>query len=338
MNTQMRFSQGRIIIGGALVLLSIFLFGFLRIQATQVSNVPSVALPIAPTSVHRAALSNDLIYLLYLQDTTIKSYSMISGAPAQELDISGNGVVPLMRSVQDFIIDTKGNMHILAFVMPMKESGIIRYDRAKADYSWLRLSRPVYAYHIEMDSQSNYYLLGFDSELSESLASGRTVAEKTNIVHKFSFDGQYIASFLPVNSPSRQEFAGFLASVVARSNFVVSSDNEVYYLQREINASVRASNARGIVYRAREDSPVTIFEPSKPENCWLAGIHKYNDQLALEWAEMGAVMSRRVTRKDGSNIALISEAQILAMKEGIIAALTPVQATRSFAISFIAAP
>ena len=302
-------------------------------------NIPMEDLPKLPTHTKKASINKDWIYFLPIGSASIFEYSLTNDA-TQYFNISANGIVPLMGDVSDFIVDSKGNLHILAFLMPMKESGIIRYNRTTAQYSCLYLNKPIYAYHLDLDSRGNYYLLGFEPGLERSWANGQSVPEMTNIVHKYSPDGRYITSFLPVHTPaSEDEFTDLFSLINDRNNFAVLPNGDVYFYQHEMLADP-PWNAKGMIHIIDgQNYSSTLVEPIVPENCYLRGIHKYQGQIAYDWAKLGDVLSKFLTLEDGTNIIpLPKSGQVYALNDDIIAMQIIDREANNIYISIISMP
>jgi hypothetical protein len=327
----------RIVAVTIVLVLSIGLTCLITSAQTNQSRDVSKGFQINPGKIYRAAFSTDSIYFLSLGGTSISGYSLI-GEPDQNLDIAANGVVPLAKDVQDFVLDPKGNLHILAFVMPMDDSGVVRFDKATAQYSCVFLSKPIHAYHMDMDSQGNYYLLGYEHEFSESMSHGQGLPKTINLAHKYSANGRYIGSFLPIASPStKQEFSELLTSLIARNNFAVLPSGDVYYnhFEKKIGSNTPPWDCPRTIYHANgQNFSSDTIEPQKPNNCWLASIHKHGNQLVYGWAEMKGTASKQATRQDGTTIGTIPMGgRIIAVDDDKAAILTP--GPEAFYISFI---
>jgi hypothetical protein len=291
-----------------------------RISFLWSSPLSDLKVPLQ-TPVSKAAISEDRLYLLPLSSTSITGFSL-TGQSSLHLDLADTGIVKLMGTVQDFVLDSRNTIHCVAFTMPEKESHIIRFDGATATYSLVRMSKPVYAYRVDLDAQSNYYLLGFEPSVSKQILAGNPHSGTTYLVHKFAPNGQYLGSFLPIGTPvTANEFTNWLSAISQRNSFAVLGDGEVYFYQASIDGKTPPWKEKGIVQRLNSKMSTEVVEPLPPTNRWLVGIHKFDGEIAFEWAPIQGQSSNILTRLDGQVLGTIpGGSAILAIKDGIVAA------------------
>jgi hypothetical protein len=268
-----------------------------------------------PTQVlRRTMIANGVLYSLSNGSSSVVGHPL-NGDPNQYYDVGKSGVM-LMSGISDFLLDIQGNLHFLAYRLPEKNSCVVVYDRAKSDYRVVILGKPLYAQHIEIDAQGNYYLLGIDPSLSDSILKGQKYAPNTYLVHKYLPTGEYIASYLPVNSPTNaDEFRSFISMLSRPNSFMVLPSGEAYFYQLVIDSKTAPWNLPRTIYYIDLAGIAHSIEPTSPPNNWLVGIHKFRGDVAFEWAGRQASESKLIMRKNGSLLGRVPGGRILAASD-----------------------
>jgi hypothetical protein len=274
---------------------------------------------IVPATVWKATIENDSLLILALNDTAVTEYSL-DGRTSQRLSLETDNV-RLMGGVLDFVSDEQNNIHCLAYTLPEKEIGIIKVNRFTGAHNLIHLNKRVGAFRLDMDPQGNYYLLGFEPELRKSIVEGTARSGTMYLVHKYSSNGQYIASFLPMALPiAKGDFQKIQNSAADRSHFAVLPNGQIFFFQSNADSTTPPWSALGIVYVVDEMGNVTQSKLQAPQGHFLAGIHKHKGEILFEWSPPTAFATKRLEKGDGSLVKTVPEGgRILAISDLLVA-------------------
>jgi hypothetical protein len=282
---------------------------------------------------NRVVIQHQMIYVLGRQDSKVRVYRQ-DGTLADYYEFSNNGVVTLMRDVQDFCIGPDGSCYALAYVMPEKISCIIRYDAQHGSFRLIRLTKEIYAYRLDMDAQGNYYVLGHDASVGEALMLHRGVmrSNRISLVHKFGSDGSYLRSVLEVAAPANtDEYRVLLSSIAERNNFVALANGSVCYLARNVGDPKDRK-----VYCVDSGGITSESVPNMQQGQRLMGLHKSGQELLIELSGSKAVSPTMLVKQDGTVVGRIpTPGRILATENGIVATVIQGQAGSEIAFSSI---
>ena len=225
----------------------------------------------------------------------ISRYSA-DGAVLETLYIGSRDGVRIHGSM-DFRLDTADEVHTLVFqtlndsVAPF-HSTILKSEEGGVTHTPVYLDRSMQAWHIEMDQEGNYYLLGVETNRHMELGSNNSSLSSIHVIHKFSPEGTFLSSHCPLaKGPSPEEYLrDVLSSVMGQSNFVVLPDGEIWYLHtiQTRNSPDPITDWPRYLYRVYPNGDGSALEvrlsPPRP-SYQLFGIHKDSSALMVEWMD-----------------------------------------------------
>ena len=218
------------------------------------------------------------------------------GAVLETLYIGSRDGVRIHSSM-DFCLDTADEVHTLVFQtlndpVVRFHSTILKSEEGGVTHTPVYLDRSMQAYHIEMDQEGNYYLLGVETNRHLEFSSNNSSLSSIHVIHKFSPEGTFLSSHCPLaTGPSPEEYdLDVLDSVMGQSNFVVLPDGEMWYLHtiKKRNVPDPITDWPRYLYRVYPNGDGSALEvrlsPPRP-SYQLFGIHKESSALMVEWID-----------------------------------------------------
>jgi len=269
-----------------------------------------------PTRVQKIALSNDgLLYILGKQQTAIRIYSA-DGSLQRSLEIDPTHGLNLQGSEPiDFFVDARGDIYCLIFRPDIadRRSGLVRIDKAGEESTVISLNKPLYAFQMNKDSAGNFYLLGFETNINKSIALEKELPPTVYLVHKFSPDGQYLGSLLPVKGTSVDKL--LVNAMYLSSSFAVLPNGEVWFFEQRVDSQLPPWQNVWSVHRVDKEGFAARVDPVSLPDHFIVGIHEYAGDVAFEWANFKEISSLRLlTRIDGTSIGTVEGGSIKAIK------------------------
>ena len=202
-----------------------------------------------------------------------------------------------IHSSMDFCLDTADEVHTLVFEALNDpavrfHSTILKSEEGGVTHTPVYLDRSMQAWHIEMDQEGNYYLLGVETNRHLELVSNNSSLSSIHVIHKFSPEGTFLSSHCPLaKGPSPEEYGlDVFDSVMGQSNFVVLPDGEIWYLHtiQKRNVPNPITDWPRYLYRVYPNGDGSALEvrlsPPRP-SYQLFGIHKDSSALMVEWID-----------------------------------------------------
>jgi hypothetical protein len=269
-----------------------------------------------PTGIKKATFSNDgLVYILAKRETSIRVHSA-DGSPRQSLIIDPTNSLKLQGGEpQDFIVDANGDIYCLTFCpeLPNHQSGIVRINKMGSESTIISLSKPLDAFQMNRDLAGNFYLLGFERSINKSMAQNEDLPSTVYIVHKFSPNGKYLGSLLPIKGTSVDDM--LYNAMRIPSSFVVLPNGEVWFFELRVDFTIPPWQNLWAVHRVDTKGFAARVDPTSPANYFLMGIHEYNGDVAFEWVNMKSSLLRLLTRIDGTRIGAVEGGAIKAISK-----------------------
>lgn len=212
----------------------------------------------------------------------------------------------VVRETLDFAIDSAGNIHALVISGPAKSSRacVVKFGDASTA-SIVNLDRPMAAYGLEIDELGNYYFLGVELSAIRELEQDQLEASAVKLIHKFSSNGSYVASFFQPKAEgkvSREELRRVTQCLYDNGNFVPLENGEMWFLYADKRSGVQSPfEWSRSLYRIDPGGGVTEIKPKPTEPGYeLMAIHRHDSSLLFEWMSAKKLTNRIFTRPDGT--------------------------------------
>jgi hypothetical protein len=265
--------------------------------------------------ISRAMLLGDGSVIALSKDNSIKRYSP-SGEETTVLPEINGGFQA--REWLDFVVDQHGTIHSLVIGgKPEAVFSIVRFDLSQTGVL-VSLDRPVRAWRIDVDSEGNYYLLGYSKDVYDRLAQKQYQDGSLYLVHKYSPKGQYIRSYMPLSEPkTRREDDVLFSSVMQTANFVVLPEGEIYFLQTLLDPQTPPMSHPRILHYVDRTGDAHVVDPSNPDSSFIiTGVHKYGSQLLCEWSQSTLFTNKNLITLNGSQLGAFANAGMILSVSG----------------------
>jgi hypothetical protein len=267
-------------------------------------------------NIRKAVISDDgLLYILARQEASIRVYSA-DGSFQRNLLIDPTHSLKLQGEPLDFIVDGNGDIYCLTFCpeRPSDQSCIVRIDKTGGASTLIPLGKPLNAYQMKRDLSGNFYVLGFEPDVNKSIALKQDHPFIVHIVHKFSPNGKYLGSLLPIAGTNVDD--KLFNAMRQPNSFVVLPNGEVWFLELRVDPQTPPWENFRAVHYVDEKGVAALVDIVSPSDHFMMGIHEYAGDVAFNWANRVSALLRLLTRIDGSLIGTIEGVNIRAISKG----------------------
>jgi hypothetical protein len=257
-----------------------------------------------PGLVYAARLQQDGSTLVLRKSAnSIEHYS--TDGSLQRTYVTDRDLPLLVEATCDFTTDSSGNVHALVLSNTGKSfrAHLVKFVQSQPA-SVVTLNKPLMAMGLEMDEAGNYYLLGFEEGFERQARAGELGAAAFKLIHKFSPEGSFIASFFQPKAEGKvnwEEMRGFLHCLYDNDNFVALPNGDMWFLYTEKKFELRPLERPRFLYKINQAGEVTEVKPTRPQPGYvLMAIHKHNSSALFEWVNQTKIISRLLTSSDGA--------------------------------------
>jgi hypothetical protein len=313
---------GRRCVVKALLLFTVF--GLLSIQETARGEEDRTIFH-AREPVRKVLLNRDAtLWVLSSRSTAVHKYTM-DGRITDGFDLSAIMDFPseVRGSVYDMDLGPDGDLYVLLGMVNSKtlEIGAQFVRISENEVTPIKLEVPVAAFKGGVDREGNLYVLGLDEETYRKVDPGNEKRERGryNIVHRFSRNGGYIGSAMPVElDPTTTEthmwtIAGPLHHP---GNFAVTPEGEVWVVWFQFPPPTDGGGLSSEVYRLGSAGDIMRISFPDYAKCALLGVFETSNtsEAAFSWGctEDGDSV---VTDAVGGVLYRSRSGQVLAMSE-----------------------